>query len=149
MPNFGKLNELTVTANTTAECKLFHITVNGKSPILVVAPATEVNKPYFNEQLRRVSSSVKQVKAGAINASMLEEGRDDDRELYPKFVIKGWRDMLDHETGEEIKFSRKVCEEFLQALPDHVFDYIREFAANTSSFTGMVDVDVQGTAKNS
>ncbi len=141
MANFGQFNQLELSADTIAECKLFYLTVNGVCPTLSISPATEVNKPYFNEQLRRVGKSAKQVRAGVINAEMLADGRDDDKELYPKYIIRGWVDMLDHETGKDIKFTQEVCAEFIQAIPNHVFDYIRDFAANVSSFTGTIDVE--------
>lgn len=146
MTNFSHLKDLEVTADKTARYPFHQITVNGKSPTLIVSPATEANKPFFNRLLKKAGKSARQVRAGAISAGMIDENRDEDKELYPQFIVKGWEDMLDGETGDELKFSRKLCEEFLAALPGHMFDELRSFCSNPASFTDIIDIEVN--AKN-
>ena len=145
MADFSHLQELDVSAETTAEFTLHQITVNGKTPTLIVAPATEANKPYFNALLKRAGKTARQVKAGAVNAGMIEENREEDKELYPKHVIKGWKDVVDA-TGEDTKFSAKDCEAFVAALPNWLFDEVRNFCGNPASFAEVLDVEV--SAKN-
>lgn len=143
MANFSKFKQIELTAESRYELTLPHIAVNGVHPVLILAPAMEVNKPYFNAQIKRTSKTIKKVQKGFMDSSMIEDGRSDDRDLYPRYVIKGWKKgtMLDHETGKDIQFTQKVCEEFVAAIPDHVFDYIREGASNESNFTDAIDVE--------
>jgi hypothetical protein len=82
-----------------------------------------------------------------MNASILKENREEDRELYPLYIIKGWQGMLDGDTGEEVKFSKTEAAAFLEALPDWLFDDIRNFCGNPGSFTETMDIRAQG--KNS
>lgn len=146
MADFSHLKGLDVSTDKTAEFHLHQITVNGKTPVLIVAPATEANKPYFNALLKRAGKSARQVRAGAISSGMIAENRDEDRDLYPKHVVKGWRDVIDGKTGEDVKFSAKECRAFLEALPDWLFDDCRNFCGNPANFTDVVDVEVH--AKN-
>ncbi len=145
MTDFSHLKELEVTAEKTARYTLHQITVNGKSPTLIVAPATEANKPYFNRLLKRAGKSARQVRAGAISANMLDENREEDKELYPKFVVKGWEDMIDAK-GADTTFSVSICAEFLNALPAWLFDDCRNFCGNPANFTDIMDVEIN--AKN-
>lgn len=145
MSNFSHLGSLEVSADKTAEYTLHQITVNGVSPTLIVAPATEVNKPYFNALLKRAGKNARQVRAGAVNTGLIEENRDEDRELYPKYVIKGWRNVLDVE-GATVKFSQKEVQSFLDALPAWMFDDLRSFCGSPVNFTELVDIDT--SAKN-
>ncbi len=145
MADFSHLRALEVATDGTTEFALHQITVNGKSPVLHVAPATEANKPYFNALLKRSGRNVRQVRSGNINASMIEENREEDRELYPRHIVKGWSDVLDA-NGEELEFSAGNCTDFLAALPGWLFDELRNFCGNPASFAELLDVEV--SAKN-
>ena len=140
--DFSHLKQLDVK-NKTASCPLYQL---AGEPVLTVKAATEANKPYFNAVLRRSRRNIKAVQAGAINPAMIAENREEDRELFPAHVITGWTGVLDAR-GEEVPFSREACAEFLQALPDWIFDEMRNFAGNAANFTDTV-IDVGGKAKN-
>ena len=142
MSKFGHLKELEVTAESTAEFPMHWITVNGKSPTLILKAATEANKPYFNALLKHSGKSRQQLKAGNVNAGLIEENRDQDRDLYPRFVIQGWLDMIDGDSGKDVKFSQKECGDFLDELPDWLFDNVREFAGSPTNFTDVMDLQV-------
>lgn len=146
MADFSHLKELDVAADKTAEFTLHQITVNGRTPVLVVAPATEANKPYFNALLKRAGKAARQMKAGNISADLLEKNRDEDKELYPRYVLKGWRDMVDA-GGAEVPFSAEEASNFVEALPNWLFDELRNFCGNPTSFADFIDVEV--SAKNS
>jgi hypothetical protein len=146
--DFSHLKQFDVTASRTAEFTLHQITwPSGGSPTLVVTPATEANKPYFNALLKRVSRSSKAVRAGKLNAGMISENRDEDRALFPRHVVKDWHGVEDAE-GNEVSFSAADCEQFLVQLPDWMFDELRDFASNPTSFVDDIQ-DPGETAKNS
>lgn len=147
MANFSALKSLDVTSGKTVEFKLHQITVNGKSPTLFLASASETNKPYFNALLRRVGKTSRALKSSSVNTGVIKELREEDRALYPEFVIKGWSDLYDMETGEPVPFSKVEATNLIAAIPDWLFDDIRNFAGDLSNFTETIDVEVK--AKNS
>jgi len=147
MVDFSHLEQLDVTKDRTAEFTLHSIEVNGVSPTIIVAPATEANKAYFNALLKRAGRSARQVAAGKINAGMIQENREEDRALYPAHIIQGWKDMLDAD-GSEVEFSRENCADFLNALPGWLFDDLRNFCGKPENFVSGPNVDVVQTGKN-
>lgn len=145
--DFSYLEGLDITAESTAEFPIHQVSVNGKTPVLILASATSANKPYYNAFLKNIGGRVRAVRSGVLNASMMDENRDLDRELYPRHVVKGWRDVSDA-SGKIAPFNQANCKNFMDKLPDLVFDEVRDFAANSASHTGTVEVDVEATAKN-
>lgn len=116
------------------------------APILNMRSATEVNKPYFNAVLKRSRSNVRALKAGAISQAMIAENREQDRELFPKHVITGWAGVVDSQ-GASVPFNVENCAAFLRALPDWIFDEIRNFAGDSVNFAGEMP-DIEAKAKN-
>lgn len=102
-------------------------------PVLVLTQATEVNKPYFNGLLRRSRRNMPRVKAGNIDVDLVIANRDNDRELYAKHVLCGWKNVRDTK-GNEVAFSHEDALDFLKALPDFIFDEIRDFASEPRNF---------------
>jgi hypothetical protein len=147
MSKFGYIKEARLTLDRTANFTFHGITVNGKSPILVVRPASELNKGYFNALLRRSARMARRVAAGKMDVAMISENREEDRGLYPKHVVIDWQDVLDEE-GNEVKFSRDDCLEFINAIDNHVFDELRNFCASPESFAEDLNLDVGETEKN-
>lgn len=147
MVDFSHLQSLEVTNDRTAEYTFHNIEVNGKSPTLIVAPAGEANKPYFNALLKRAGRTARQVSAGKINAGMIGENRDEERELFPAYVVRGWKDMLDAD-GSEVEFTRENCTDFIKALPDWLFDDLRTFCGKPENFVDSVNVEVEDLGKN-
>lgn len=143
MSKFGALKNLDVNEDKTAEYKMVEITVNGKSPIIITKMATQANKSYFNQLLKMSSTSAhtaNMVKAGKINSAMVDEAREKDKALFPKYVMVDWKDVVDLETGKEVPFSEEDAAEFIEALPDWVFENFRQFAGNTVNFTDVLDI---------
>jgi hypothetical protein len=141
--DFSYLRDLEVR-DKTARCTIYQ--VKGE-PVLIVRPATEANKPYFNAVLRRTRRNVRAVQAGAVSAAMIAENRAEDRELFPKFVVSGWEGVRDG-SGQDVPFSEDACACFIEALPDWLFDEVRGFAGNSANFTGGDVIDAEGRAKN-
>ena len=144
MAKFSHLQGLQLA--DTKEFELHQISVNGVSPVLVVKPSTESNKPFFNKVLQRMGKSARMLRSGKITPAMSAENRKDDRELFPKHVIVGWSNVLDTD-GTIVPYSQEECANFLNALPDWIFDELRAFCNDPANFSETVDVEV--AAKNS
>lgn len=150
--SFDYLRERDVTSSTTS---VYVMTELEPSPRLVVRPATEANKAYFNEALRRQRNLARTRK---ITVATVEQGRDVDRDLYPQFVIVGWERVyarVQGENGEPAKlvpvpYSREACRDFIAALPGYVLDGLRTFCSDAGSFVEeMEPVDVEELLGNS
>jgi hypothetical protein len=128
--SFNHLKRLAVTVEMTAEFPLHQLI---GEPVLILAPATSANKDYFNGLLRRSRKNLRQIQAQSIDTSLLDENREDDRILYSKHVVKGWRKIVD-DTGSLVELNEASCLEFLKALPDWLFDDVRTFASNPRNF---------------
>ena len=120
-------------------------------PKLIVKPATESNKDYFNEVLRKSAKSLRRAAKGELKVDVetLEKNRRDDRILFPKYVIVGWEGIKDSK-GNEVPFTPENCAEFLQALPDWIFDDIGIFCRKNSNFVpdSLDDEEADELAKN-
>lgn len=143
MTDYSHLNKLAVSSTKTATYDIMQIE---GAPKLTLKAATEANKPFFNALLKRGKASARIIKSKGMNADMLASYRDEDRVLYAKHVITGWSGIKDA-SGKEVSFSQDECSAFLGALPDYIFDEIREFATNEGNFVDDA-VDVEGTSKN-
>lgn len=150
MANFSHLSGLQV-GDATARYTFHNIVVNGRSPTLIVRPATQDNKPYQRELFKRHGSLVRRARASR-NATpeMADEVRATDRELFPKHVVVGWEDMIDAD-GVELAFNATDCRAFLDALADWVLDDFFQFCRAQESFVEGISIDmrdVEDTAKN-
>lgn len=153
---------LNVADGRTGKLVLHQIALGGSTPFLTVKPATDATKGYYNAVLRRAGKSVRQVQAGAINASLMNENRDDDRRLYPLHIIVGWGYIKDD--GEEVvgfmpdadgaktPFTKENCHDFVAALPNWLFDDVRQYCGNSVNFVSdehvETAVEVEVAAKN-
>lgn len=128
---FGHLQELEVSKEKTAELELPEIK---SSPVLILKHAGEANKRYFNKLLKRSQRAQRRIRNRNLNVDVVQETRNQDRHLYAEEVVTGWRNVIDME-GNPVEFSQENVLEFLQALPDWLFDDVRLFAANPENFT--------------
>lgn len=107
--------------------------------VLQVAPANELNTALLNEVLRRGRAKegggrkVSSTPSPSQLRALMLESREEDRELYSKFVIKGWANVFD-DTGKESPFTEGNCHDFLRCLPDDIFDDLRRFCQSPDSF---------------
>ena len=115
--------------------------------VLVVRPATEVNKEYFNKIMKRSHRHMKRIKRGGVDPKVIEDNRNSDRELYPLHVITGWENVRD-EDGVLVPYSLEECQIFCseEEMPAWLFDGIRDFASDLENFIDLMDVDEK--AKN-
>jgi hypothetical protein len=143
MTNFGHLAQLDVKRDETREYPFTAIEVNGVSPVLHVVHAGESNKTYFNELLKRGNRNQRQIVSGKITTALIEDNRDENRKLYAKYVVKGWDEttVLDA-AGKPVKFTAETCGEFLDALPDWLFDQLTSFCSDALNFVGDTAINV-------
>lgn len=142
---FKHLKKLEVSDNTA---KLTLNDIQG-APTLVMKPATEVNKPYFNAVLRQNGGKQAQSRGRMPTKKLLqmvEKNRENDRSLFPKHVVVGWESMPGDD-GNMVEFSEGACKEFFSYLPVWLLDEIRNFASDLSNFIEQPE-DVEGQAKN-
>lgn len=144
MTKFGHLKSLEVQSTATADYPIYDI---GESAVLKIAPATEANKPYYNAILRTTKRTAQMQRAKkGIDVALLKQNREEDRKLYPDHIIKGWDGVVDA-NGKQVKFSKEEAKDLVDALPDWMFDQLRNFASDHCNFVD--GIDVEETAKNS
>lgn len=128
MTDFSHLKNLEVKDNTEE----YPLSFIAGEPVLIVKPATESNKGYFNAVLRKSRQTLKAAKNG-VNAKMVKQNREEDRELYSEHVIVGWNGIKD-KNGDPVEHSVKNVLAFLEQLPDWIFDEIRTFCGQSANF---------------
>jgi|TARA_Y100000310_G_scaffold160698_2_gene160516 hypothetical protein len=115
-----------VEKGSTSEYTIYEL---ADEPVLVVTPAAETNRPYYQTMLRRMGKQ----QGRKISAAIVRENRDDDRELYAKYIVVGWRGVM-NKAQKEVPFSRENCADFLKALPNHIFDGLRTHCGELLNF---------------
>ena len=144
MTDFSHLKQYNADESETKE---YPLTELSGDYVLIVKQANESNKPYMSEVLRQSGGGRGQRKKKIkIDGKYLEKIREMDKEIYPKFVITGWKGVVDSD-GKEVKYSEKKCAEFLQALPDWIFNPLREFCVAPENFLSAV-IDSEELGKN-
>ncbi len=126
---------------------------------LLLSPATESNKPYYNAMLKLSGKRARTMaRHGKMSVADLQKNRDEDRILYPKYVISGWEFVeteedvdLPKEEKVYVEFSLDMARELCRALPAHLFDRIRNHAATPEQFypDDEIPPDAEELAENS
>ncbi len=116
-------------------------------PWLDVRLADESNKPFFNALLRRQQQSRRGFRMRQISTETLRQRRMEDARLYAKFVVVGWGNVTD-KNGEDVPFTVEDCKKFLRMIPYWLFDELRDFASDPSSFLTEDEPDPANTEKN-
>lgn len=124
---FEHLKKLDVSSATA----WFDFPEAGPDARLAVKPANEANPHYYNALIRTVGKGRRPAKQ--VTVEDLDRHRNNDRNLYPRYVIVGWEGLTD-ENGESIPFSRDAATELCVALPDWLFDRLRNFASQPENF---------------
>lgn len=112
--------------------------------IILHVVCAEDNPAYAEALLALNSARERNVVQGAFNPgspvakamSDVEQEADDDRELYPGNVVKGWhgKGLVDPRTEKEIPFSVDGCTVLLKKLPRYVFNRIRTYCLMPRNF---------------
>ena len=146
MTDFSNIQRQGNGASKTARYTFYEVK---SEPWLEVVPATERNKPYFNALLKSQQRNRRTLRSGSITVDTIRRSRDEDRALYAKHIVKGWGNVQDAK-GKAVGFSPDECADFLKALPDWLFDDLRNFASDLQSFDEEMDDagEAGETAKN-
>lgn len=137
---FGYAAKAEIDVTATKEYVVSEITVNGVSPVLIVCPAIMTNLKYTNAVLKSQQTKVGR-KNTKVKAETMAEMTENDKLLYPKHIIKGWRDVTDAD-GKIVAFTYEDCVDFISQLPVHVFENLREFCTNTATWSEDIDIEV-------
>lgn len=118
----------------------------GPKARVLVKPATEANPGYYNAMLAMSGKRVRQmVRSDKITAEDAALNRDDDRKLYPRYVLAGFDCVEgDPETAQEgeldaeghVIFTRNSATKLCEILHDHLMDRLRNHAATPERFYG-------------
>lgn len=130
MSKFGHLKKLNPAADVVRPYTVYQIETE---PTLFMKQATDSNKPYWNQLLRRNTAITRRLRGQQLNATILEQTRDSDRENMAKNCMTGWEKVIDDD-GNEVKFTKEDCLDFFKELPNHIFDDIRNFASDAQNF---------------
>jgi len=113
----------------------------GERAEIQLKPATEQNRSYYNGMLKASGKRARSMVKGRISTEDVEKNRREDRKLYPKHVIVGWKNFETEESRgktwedkEFIEFTPELAAELCEKLPPHLFDRIRNFAATPEEF---------------
>ena len=140
MSKFEHLKSLVVTGDDVSDFTFYEIE---GAPVLECAPATSVNKPFFNAVMRMGKAAARKMR-GRKNqiptAAQLSEVRRQDITLFVEFIVKGWRNVVDKE-GNPVEFNAQECQEFLFAIPEDMFDELRAFCLDISNFRDQDEMD--------
>jgi|GEM_PF-3263306 len=126
----SKFAPISVTMQEEVEYILYSL---AGEPTLVLKQAGEINKPYFNALLRRSRKNMPRIKSGNIDADLVAANRQNDRELYANHVLVGWKGIKDTD-GKNVPFTAADALDFLNQLPNFIFDEIRDFATEPRNF---------------
>ena len=103
-------------------------------PTLLVRYAGDTNNGWRNAIAKfnaKTGLARKAVQGRSREADRLALERD--IELYPEHIISGWEGIVDDD-GQQVSFSREACREFLEALPQWIFDDVRIFCSTATNF---------------
>jgi hypothetical protein len=143
MVDFSQLSKLEVIGDKTVDYLLDQLE---SQPTLKMLPANQANKPFHSALLRKSRRRIKAIQKSKLNEKILNENREEDKELYAKHVIKGWSGVVDAQ-GKNVPFNEESVTELLDALPPWIFDDIREFASDIDNFIAE-QIDTEDVAKN-
>ncbi len=144
MSDFSHLQALEVTEDDSPhEFELYEIDT---APVLYVR-CTQSYAPYENRiRARRSEIERKHRKAKKgkgrkrANDALLDLMRSPDREAYPGTIVYGWKTNKDA-NGIEVEYSEDTCRQFLNALPDWLFDRIRLYCMEPQNFVDTGEPD--------
>lgn len=115
------------------------------APTIWFHPATDANKDFLNESLRRVNARAGQNRRGRrVTEEVVRASRDEDREVFAQVCAKRW--TVKDANGEDVEFTADNCLSFFRALPDWLFDDIRTWLTNPANFVDNPNGNALGEA---
>lgn len=155
---FGKLKQLEQDGATP---RPFTFTDLVPPVVIMSRPATEANKPFMNESLRRAAERNRGGRRPPkLTTDTVAASRAEDIEMLARFCVTGWGApkgaVMDGDAevspaepdygkpidddGHPVDFTKDQCHEFFKALPTYVFDAYRTWATEPTNFVGGADL---------
>ena len=112
----------------------------GPKARILLAPATEVNANYHNAMLKMSGKRIRRMaKSDRLTAEDAAQSRDEDRELYPLFVIRGWEHFEGDEADDldedgHVPYNRRNAQILCKEMPTHMMDRVRHEASTPERF---------------
>ncbi len=150
---FKNLNQYTLSGSSRMRLPMPEL---GVKAVLILAPALEVNEPYYNAMLKMSGQRQRALrKSNSVTAADVDQARDEDRVLYPRYVVTGWEGIEGDGEGLDengcVPFTRENSMKLCHVLPPHLMDYIRDEASTPQRFYPDDEIappDVDELAKN-
>lgn len=141
MTDFSHLNKLKVSEKVTIDYELPEI---GDGAVLKICSASQANKEYFNDFLRHNRKGGR-VSSKKVSATDIIKMREIDKKLFAKHIVVDWSGVVDAQ-GNEVEFNKDDVFNLLNALPDWLFDDLRNFASDINNFLedGLIDSEEVG-----
>ena len=145
----SKFSHIADTVKRTATALVAIEGLDNMRPVLTVKPATEANPAYMNALLKRQRRG-RARRLSQINAKVLAQFRNDDRELIAEHCVTGWdSNTVPDAEDNPVSFTKEDCLDLFKALPDDIFDDFRNEVADPGTFTELNDPeDVAAQAGN-
>lgn len=140
MVDFSNLKPLHISEETLAEYVFDDIP---GEPSIWMAPATDANPLYQAERLRvsieRAEAAEKAPRVArkrkvVLTTDDIEADRELDRDLLSRCCAKKWGTAPQDAKGATPEFSAANCYDFFKAMPNYMFDPLRNFVANPFNF---------------
>ncbi len=112
----------------------FLLPIEGRAKLLL-SHAGQSNKPYTTAVMKdnAKTGASRKIAQGRIDVNLLEDSLQLDRDLFPRFVVNDWENVLD-DKGKPVKFTCETCHEFLCALPDWIMQEVTAYASRATNF---------------
>lgn len=134
MSDFSHLGAQKPAGDVALPYTFADIVQDAGSPVIYFLPATEDNKPFFNDNLRNAAA-----KGGgrrrnkALTEGAVKKARDEDRVAISKHCAKSWENVVDAK-GVPVEFSQEEVLGFLKAIPDWMFDDLRVWLTDPTNW---------------
>lgn len=149
MATFNSLDKLRVDRSKTVEFETnICLKEDAGNLTFITLSATEKNEKYFNAMLK--GRTIAGISQRGLNAKTIRMSREEDIQLFAKYVIQGWKNCFDDD-GKEVLFSReeaeKLFEKVIEVIPEE-FNKYRTFCGELSNWREDLP-DAPALAKNS
>lgn len=129
------------TKNKQVYFETYEINPDESKSTLTVLPSTAANSKYMNAFLKQSNVLRRRTKKSKdFTLSELSELRNLDKELFPEHVIVGWENVKDG-ANSIVPFNKENCTDLIAALPDFMFDELRDYCANPYNFINLDTVE--------
>ena len=154
MGNWDNLRKLEVDKESAVEFEFYEF----PDPCPVLFVKCTVGNSAYHDAIRTERESIERKlnkkknkgrKRTNRDINLMKLLRDPDRRHYPGNIIVGWKNNIDDD-GTEVEFSDEECADFLQKLPDYLFDRLRYYVIEPKHFidTAMSSDDEEALTGN-